>query len=487
MSCAANCSKLFIAAIVFVGGLSQATRCATAAQLYVGAATISITPDEPIALQGQMHVRISTQVETPCIATALAIESRDGDKVIDQAVFVACDLTFVPLKYRNEVRRRVKEQVAGFDADKLVLSATHTHTGPVMEDGVYVLPTTGIMQPAQYFEFASGRLADVIRQAWQSRAAASASWGLGHAVVARNRLAIYGDGHAQMYGGTDRPDFVRLEGYEDHGVEVLFFWNCDDQLIATALNVACPAQEVEGHNAVNADFWHPVREKLRATHGKDLMVLGWTGPGGDQSPHAMFRKAAEQRMQRLRKLSSMDDIANRIVAAWEEAYAGAREEKHADPIVAHRTQTIELPKRQVSREEMLAAKVKIDALANKPGEETKKSWNQTVVDRFEQQKPGDTYPMELHVVRLGDVAIASNDFELYTDYGIQMKARSPALQTFLLQLSGPGTYLPAERSLAGGAYGSVIQSGSVGPEGGRVLVEKTLESTGELFPASAAK
>lgn len=83
--------------------------------------------------------------------------------------------------------------------------------------------------------------------------------------------------------------------------------------------------------------------------------------------------------------------------------------------------------------------------------------------------------MELHVVRLGDVAVATNAFELYTDYGVQMKQRSPALQTFVVQLAGPGSYLPTARAVAGGAYGAVPQSNKVGPKGGKVLVDRTIE------------
>ena len=50
----------------------------TAAELHIGGATVSITPDEPVALSGQMHTRIARTVESPVTATALALESRDG-------------------------------------------------------------------------------------------------------------------------------------------------------------------------------------------------------------------------------------------------------------------------------------------------------------------------------------------------------------------------------------------------------------------------
>ena len=85
------------------------------------------------------------------------------------------------------------------------------------------------------------------------------------------------------------------------------------------------------------------------------------------------------------------------------------------------------------------------------------------------------------VVRVGDVVFATNAFELYLDYGLRMKTRSKALQTFVVQLTGSGTYLPSGRSVGGGSYGSVPASNHVGPEGGDVLVEETVKAINGLF------
>src|SRR3954447_7695195 len=86
-----------------------------AAELHVGGATVSITPDRPVALSGQMHTRISRGVESPVTATALALESREGDKVLDQAIMVSCDLVAIETEVLEQVRRRVKERAPGFD------------------------------------------------------------------------------------------------------------------------------------------------------------------------------------------------------------------------------------------------------------------------------------------------------------------------------------------------------------------------------------
>ena len=101
-----------------------------AAELYVGRAMTSITPEQPVPLSGQMRTRISQAVDNPVTATALALESRDGEKTLDQAVLVSCDLVAIREGLADEVRARLKERLPDFEPRKLVLSATHTHTAP---------------------------------------------------------------------------------------------------------------------------------------------------------------------------------------------------------------------------------------------------------------------------------------------------------------------------------------------------------------------
>ena len=93
----------------------------------------------------------------------------------------------------------------------------------------------------------------------------------------------------------------------------------------------------------------------------------------------------------------------------------------------------------------------------------------------------EPYRMELHALRLGDVAIGTNPFELFTAYGAQMKARSPAVQSFVVQLVGSGGYLPTELAVKGGGYSAVIQSSNVGPEGGQKLVDETVGEWRKLW------
>ncbi len=338
------------------------------------------------------------------------------------------------------------------------------------------------MQVEDYCRFAAERIAAAIEKAWNERRPGSFTWGLGHAAVAQNRRAVYADGHAEMYGATGRAEFRGLEGYEDHDVGTLFFWNATGKLLAIVVDVACPAQEVENLNHLNADFWHPVRASLRKRYGQDVCVLGWAGAAGDQSPHLMYRRQAEERMRQLRKLSRLEEISRRIVAAVDETFAAVQNDRHANVPLIHKVLTLQLPLRPVTEAEYAQAKAAL-AQEKLPA---KRHWQQEVVERYERQRtePQLRKATQIHVLRLGDVVICTNPFELFADYGVQMKARSPAAQTFVVQLAGgpgSGSYLPTERAVGGGGYSAIVQSNPIGPQGGQMLVERTVEAINSLW------
>src|SRR3954470_18490524 len=101
-----------LAAALIAAGLSDSR----AAELHVGGATVGITPDRPVPLAGQMHTRVARDVESPVTATALALESRDGEKSLDQAILVSCDLVAIDAAVLEQVRRLLNDRLPGFDA-----------------------------------------------------------------------------------------------------------------------------------------------------------------------------------------------------------------------------------------------------------------------------------------------------------------------------------------------------------------------------------
>ena len=470
----------------------------SAADLLIGSATIDITPDQPVALAGQFSTRISKKVESPVVASAVAIESLADGKRGDMAIMIACDLVAIRSGVQDAFREKLAPLLPGVNVAKVFLSATHTHTAPVTNElktnpFLYAIPKDGVMQPDAYVDFLVERLAQVAAQAWEKRKPGGVSWTLGHAVVGHNRRAIYEDGHAQMYGKTGLPGFRNIEGGEDHAVDMLFFWDADKHLQAVAVSLACPAQEVESGGNINADFWHEVRGQLKAKLSlPELNVLGWCSAAGDQSPHLMYRKAAEERMLKARGLTRLQEIGRRITATIIDTLDVAKADIRTDAAFGHTTSTLQLSPRRITQREYEDSKklvAEYSAVANPDNRlQANIEREKGVISRFEEGDKLPPYAMELHALRIGDIAIATNPFELYLDYGVQIKSRGPAEQTFLIQLAcGSGGYLPTPKAIQGGSYSALPTSNKVGPEGGQELVNETVKAISSLWPAPASQ
>ena len=460
-----------------------------AATLKIGTAQRDITPPKSVPLWGQFGLRLSQGVDTPLTVNVAALESDN-----DAAIFVCVELVGIPDDLVNAIQKKVAAKDTSININTLIVNATHTHTAPTPVLNSPKLPVSDqIMDYPEVIDFIAERIADAVVEAWKNRKPGKIAFGLDFGVVGWSRRIVYADGHAQMYGNTNQPDFRGIEAMEDHDIGSIFFLDANDQLLAVAVNVACPSQVVEGRSTINADYWHPVRETLKKRFGEGLVVLGWCSVAGDIAPRPMYRKAAVNRMNSLRNLDEMPEIARKIDRAVADTWEAVRETASADVPLAHRSVTLQLPMRKVTEQDYQAAKAEYEkiqaALKANPNKAPAEvdwmggGWHGDVLKRYEaQQKDADVrFPTLVHIVRLGDTVILTNQFELFTDYGIQMKARSPAVQTFVVQLTGVGTYLPTERAVCGGSYSAIIQSTPVGPEGGQVLVEETLKIAQELF------
>jgi len=480
---------------------AESARTPRSGKLFYGWASESITPDKPVAIAGQYHTRISGKVHDQLTATALAVETRDRNGVIDQAVMVSCDLAGIRRRTQEKVRELVRKRAPDLDVKKILISATHTHTAPSLTDDretdlhpyegswAYRIPAsrTDVMRPAEYLAFLAGRISDAVVKAWKARRPGGMSSALSHAVIAHNRRAVYTNGKARMYGNTSAPTFSHIEGVSDHSVDVLFFWREDKRLEGLAINVYCPSQEVEGQRYLSADFWYDTRVLLRKKYGADLHILPLTGASGDQSPHLMWNKKSEAAMRQRRKLSNRQEIARRILRAVDNVIDTARNGILTELTFQHRAETVSLPVWKVSEQRRAQALARYKAGKDKPDKLPGADYirwrvSHGMLRRYAHQTKDPYYKAELHMLRLGDVAVATNPFELFVDYGLRMKARSPAVQTCVVQLTAGGAgYLATRRAVRGGGYSARIDDGIVGPVGGKVLVDETTRILKEMW------
>jgi len=451
-------------------------------RIFVGWSAKNITPPKPVVLVGQFHPRVSKYVHDLVTATAIAIETED-----DQAIMVSCDLSFIEESIHTRLRQMIKRRLPNFDVKKIFLNATHTHTGPNTVEGWYGPQSEEVMTATDYVDFLLDCLVEVILEAYENRKPAGISWGLGHAVVGHNRRAVYLDGHAQMYGGTNVDNFDCIEGYEDHSLNLIFVWDEKQELTGIIINIACPSQVTESEYYISADFWHEVRSELRKRYSDDLFVLTQCSAAGDQSPHFLVFGKAEEIMRQKKGVSERQEIALRIANAIDYVFPLAEMDIRTKMPFSHVAYKVNLPVRKVTGVEFERAKHEYERLLNKDkldameGEYFKLGRSETTMERYENQWDNPFFQTQINVMRLGDIAIASNPFEMYLDYGIRIKARSNALQTFIVQLAGDcvcyhgAGYLPSAKAFAGGGYGGEVESNLVGPEGGKVLVEETLK------------
>ena len=461
------------------------------AQLHIGTAETTITPDRPVALEGYFGLRVSDGVSSPVMAQVLVLELLEGDKIQERSIMVSADLVHLPWEMLNAVRDRVGKALPEIDTTKIFISTTHTHQAPVVMHDNFIIPD-GVMTVENYIDFFAKQVSEAIIKACSNTRAGSMAWGLGDAEIGFNRRTAYLSGRGQMFGEMRTPDYKGPEGAVYRAMPVLFFFDSRGDPIATAINPWCPAQVAPGNRQISADFWHPVREQLKKEFGEAFTVLCWCGAAGDQMPGPRLHADAENRMLQLRGSKGWtEECALRIVASALDVYTLVREERKGDVVLEHRSDQIRLPGWKLSEEEIAGIRAAhdgfVEELKNHPDRANALarpiSWRaQTLEVQENLMKSTDgCYPTEIHVLRIGDVAVCTNQFELFTEYGLRMVARSDAQMTCVVQLAGPAYYLPTAEAIAGGGYSAIPETCPVSPAGGQVLVDETVKRITKLF------
>lgn len=422
--------------------------------LTVGWAMADITPKKPVALTGNLYKVISESVMDPLRAVVLALESKNSDGDREQAIMVSCDLLFIRRQTQQKIQEQIRKKLPDFDSSKLFLNAIHTHAGPAVIDGEFfglydVSGDKGVMKPSEYEAYMIKQIVKAVVKGWKRREPGGFSWGLGSAVLGHNRRTMHSDGSSKMYG-ANASTFERYEGTQDDRVQLLFFWSKEKKLTGIVINTVATAQAGGTGNSVSPDFYHDVREEIWRRYGDDLSVFVQIGAAGDITPvaHEHTYKRAENEMLKRKGRTFKQELAIRLANSVDEVMPWVKGEIEYNPIFKHSVLNIDLPIKEPSATPFY------------------------MVDHVT--------PAEVHVLRLGDIAFATNPFELFIDYGIKIKTQSRAILTFLVQLSCHHSgYLPTEIAERGGGYSA--DKYLVGAAGGNKLVDETIREINRLW------
>ena len=476
--------------------------------LNIGMHSGNITPPANVKLSGQFYTRVSTHVECPLSANVIAINSEG-----EQLVICSCDLTSIDETLTTRVREAVHRQRAEIDTRKIILSATHTHTAPMYVSRQFGLDVANSFMPSgkkhieledipegtwseeKCFNFLVDTITSAIIQAWDNRKPACISQSFGRAVTGHCRRAVYNDKSALMYGSTHTVNFDCLEGGSDTGVELLYIFDTNKTPMGVLVNTSCPSQVEEHCRYISSDYWGRVRETIHDTLGNEFVVVGLCSAAGDQSPRDLIRNKykTEQAIYldpNMHEKEGAIELGRRISSVIIDKIQSAKENIFDNSELIHEVRMVDFPLRRVESKEYLTMKEAFYQYVEEKIKDTY-TWQDYqrlhlyagTLKRYQDQENTMFYTAEIHVIRLGNVAITSNPFELFLDYGNRIRANSKAQQTFMIQLAcASGGYLPTEKAEKGGHYSAYVASGKTGHEGGELLVRYILEMINAMWP-----
>jgi hypothetical protein len=474
--------------------------------LKIGWGEADITPDNRVVeLAGQYYQRIADGIHSRLKTVAMLLEQNNK-----YSLMISLDVAGVPGDFCINVQKVIAEKFPEISADKILISAIHTHNAPGLRIGRnWWQRNPDAISTDEYRELVTGKILEAVRQALASRQESGIGNALSFANVGHCRRAVYSGGTAEMYGVTNRDDFTGMEGGEDSGVDLMFSFDKSGNPTGAIVNVACPSQVMEATYKISSDYMGKLRELLKARFGKNFSTLCQIAPAGCQSPRDLTRPETNSPLWRER---GVEIIANRLWEAIEGAYKNIAANIKYDVKLEHSAKEIELPRRRALYQDYLDAKKKMgelekiqdsksayrdfcaethakEKIIDRPGPYDSKLHHfvkirneEAVIKRYEDQSENPVLKIQLHIIRLGELVFASNPFELYLEFGHRIRARSQAEQTFMIQLcNGIGGYLPSKRAEKLGGYGGLIINGQVGSDGGAMLVDATVKGIEKLW------
>jgi hypothetical protein len=358
-----------------------------------------------------------------------------------------------------------------------MLSATHTHTGPiVLRDSARDPQEGDALNKAKTF---SATLPELICKAVVNAnaklAPARASFAMGHeAHVSFNRRYMMKDGHVGWNPGKLNPKIDHPAGPIDPDVPVVYFETADDKAkpIATYTGFACHMDTV-GSERFSADYAAPLCETLAKFKGPDMVTVFGTGACGDLNHIDPNTSRPQEGLGEARRIGTI--LAGEIIKTY------AKLEPLPDGALRVKTTKLQLGLPEIKPGDVEWAREAF----------LKPSKARMVMDRVKALKILDTaarkgqpLDVEVQVVSIGsDLAWASIPGELFCELGLDLKSSSPFKHTVVVELAnGAVGYLPTMHAFAEGNYEPT--NARTAPGSGEKLVKAALDSLFELHAKS---
>lgn len=402
----------------------------------------------------------------PIYAKTIVVE-KDGV----HAAFVVLDMSGTIRPVVEAARKLIQEQ-HGIEGDHVMISATHTHSGPQLPRGSLIDDITKASGPEglDYVGKLPALISQSVGEAKAKLAAAKPSVALGRAENLTFNRRVLREGQAQAIWQPAKINLAteKPAGPVDPEVGVLVFHSLStpSKPLAAYLNFAMHPTSVGSGLKISADYPGVFTRLVRERYGADMQVVFANGACGNLNQTDYFTG------KRPTTLEIGTRLADAASAVWPEL-------KPSEAYVPRiRSEQVKLQRRKYSDADIakakdVAARMMTEALGTVPMAEA--------VSILDTVSKGDTPLLgEVQVVALSDeVAIVALPGEIFVELGLAIKKASPFKHTFIAELAnGSIGYVPNREAYPQGNYEVVSARGEAGT--GERLVEVALELLGEV-------
>lgn len=413
------------------------------------AASTAINPPLGTSLGGYFYERPCTRVHDDIMAKALVLD--DGQTKV---AIVVCDLQAIEATEVNAARE-LASKATGVPPQNVMISATHTHTGPQVRRK-RVVPVN-----EEYLAALPGMIAQAIAQAHENLRPATAR--LGEECEDRlvfNRRYRFADGRVAFNPRKQAEGILGPDGPIDPQINVLRLDGDDGEPIAILANYSMHP-DVMGGNEVSADFPGQASRIVGSVYESHPLVIYMQGACGNTNHRDISDPGEQKGPAEVMRISRV--LAGKILAASELSVPFGGE-----PIRITR-RMLQIAYHPLTEElRAKAARVLKDPKAG--------DFDRAQAEAIEKYDlDGRTASVEVQAIRIGDTAVMGIPGEYFVEYGLSIKEWSPFPQTFVAELANNTFgYIPTQDAFHPGTYETMP------------IVSTTLEPSAGVRMANAA-
>ncbi|HUS05425.1 MAG TPA: neutral/alkaline non-lysosomal ceramidase N-terminal domain-containing protein [Bryobacteraceae bacterium] len=439
-----------------------------AADFRVGRAAVVVTPPVGTPMGGSYSLRVSTGVHDDLYAKALVIESNGS-----RAALVACDMVSVAPAVIEEARRLITERT-GIPGARVMISGTHSHTGPIMPTGDPRDAAFGGTQEItqKYIQGLPLKIASSVEQAVARLESARISRGAGQEdSLGFNRRFFMKDGTVGWNPGKLNPNIVRPAGPVDPTVSVVYCESLAGAPLATYVNYAVHL-DTTGGLEFSADYPYTLASTLEKIKGSGMLTLFTIGAAGNVN-HINVKNGTKQS-----GFAEAARIGTVLAGEVLKTYTRLTPVQAGD--VTARSESVPLAPAPLQPGDVDKAKA-IVARLNTAGKPTFLETVFALKVLGASARDGRPYDAEVQVIALGDqIAWVGLPGEIFSELGMAIRKASPFPQTIVVELAhGPVTYFPDERAFPQGNY--EVVSSRAAPGSGEKMVNAAVRLLNDLY------